>query len=173
MTKMRLAITGMDVFFPGCDNKDAFRRCIYEGTRVSGNIPPDWRDETKLLTKVVKGALSDAGLAVPLERPLKAALLSAVGSSLGPGVEFYLSSGWDRAVKPGRARNRFDRASPGFFRRFNSMVRLPGQSPGNPCVKGSRSGCDRHGSPWESSQPATYRDWLSVLPAVRLLWVLI
>jgi PfaB family protein len=81
---MTLAIIGMDVFFAGCVGLDAFQRCIYEGIQVSGRIPPDWRDETRLLSKVVKGALSDAGLTDTSERPLKAALLSAVGSGQVP-----------------------------------------------------------------------------------------
>jgi PfaB family protein len=77
---MTLAIIGMDVFFAGCIGLDAFQRCIYEGIQVSGRITPDWRDEGRLLSKVVKDALKDASCDTALEHSLKAALLSAVGS---------------------------------------------------------------------------------------------
>ena len=82
---MILAITGMDVFFAGCTRLDAFERCIYEGIQIGGRITPEWRDESKLLRKVVKGALSDANSFNSPEPLIKTALLSALGCGQVPG----------------------------------------------------------------------------------------
>jgi PfaB family protein len=77
---MTIAFTGMDVIFAGCRGLDAFERCIYEGIQLSGRLLPDERDGARQFSQVVQGALRDAGWTPDPGRPLKAALLSALGS---------------------------------------------------------------------------------------------
>ena len=78
--KMNLAIIGMDVFFAGASDLDAFQRGIYDGRPVGGRLLPDWKQAGRLLTRVVKGALKDAGIWPVTGQLPRTALLSASGS---------------------------------------------------------------------------------------------
>ena len=57
---MNLTITGMDVLFAGCENLDLFDYAIYAGDQISGELKPEWKNETRMLLKVINGAVANA-----------------------------------------------------------------------------------------------------------------